>query len=106
MRDNMALWSRKEKQRRATESERTVAKGRALRRLMEEQYSSLSTSMFSVTAMSGLLSTSTFYVRNSDDVRMLPADRGRAATQQVSTQRTLDPILTDPPPLRPVRQFE
>jgi hypothetical protein len=105
MRHDMALWSRREKQRRVTERERTTANGRALRRMMEEQYSSLSTSMLSVTAMSGLLST-TFAVRDSDDIRVLPADRGRAARERVSTQRTLEPIFTDPPPLRPVRQFE
>jgi hypothetical protein len=39
-------------------------------------------------------------------VQMLPIDPARAVTQQESTRRTLEPVLTESPPLRPVRQFE
>jgi hypothetical protein len=105
MRQAMRSWSRRQKKR---QEEQIIRRESGIRRLMEQQYSSMSTAFVTGFPSSAVaFSTSTFYTRNADnDVRMLPDDRGRAATQQVSTRPTLEPILTDPPPLRPVRQFE
>ena len=101
MRGNMRLpWAKK--QARANQERRQRA-DRTVRQLMEEQFTSFSTGALPVTS-NFVNSLQTFMIENP--ISILPPDRGRVVTKRESKQSTLEPVLTDPPPLRPTRQFE
>lgn len=96
----MALWRRRQQKQ---EAERRVVRGRIAQRL-DSELSSLSTVTAFATFDAQRFSTATFFVRDATEI--LPADRSRAVVKRESKQPTLEPVLVDPPPLRPTRQFE
>ncbi len=101
MRANMRVpWAKKQQKK---EAERRRTTESVVRRLVEEQYSSVSTIAFST---AGFFPSSFSTYMRGVDIDNIPVDRGRAETKRESRKRTLEPILVDPPPLRPVRQFE
>ena len=72
-----------------------------LRQMLEERFSSFATAGFFST-LSTYIGTASF----SPAIESIPVDRRRVEVARESKQRTLEPVLVDPPPLRPVRAFE